>query len=489
MRLFKNKTADEVEVTCGAHTQAIPGNDEFDLATVFTSAQLASCDGLVELLGQGTDKYQLNDGTVDLSVAAAIDLLRGYQEKLPRQADDVPLMASAPRVGDEEIVATLNYADRCSWFGDSIRVTDETLVVDGSDPTLYESAHQWWVDLLTGRVLNEALWLASGDYLPVIKDNGIEQTIRPFPGDPGTYDCEILWAEGKVKFLQGAPIGPVTASYNYAGDSTFYLEPKADHVLKIESGEADFSVGDADGDFRVIFVTEIHYNIWGYAWYYAPQYPSVRLHASGNVTLSGSQTIDGVAVRTGDQVACFNQTTSTEDGMWIANTDGAWVRSPGMPVGAHVAGYLYFPAEGSTYGRAGMIVASTPPNDVVGTDDIMVVQYFAPNERVQLQVDKYKRASQIIMEAKGAHPVIKAVGATPEQIANLKNETWDLDEFRRQSRGFVADIQPIPFPYETVRELESAKGHQLRINTLGDLPFGGEHMTLTFYCTSWEEEV
>jgi hypothetical protein len=62
---------------------------------VFTAAQLAACDGLVELLGQGTDKYQLNDGSVDLSVAQAIDLVRGvYPTQMalagPKQADGSP---------------------------------------------------------------------------------------------------------------------------------------------------------------------------------------------------------------------------------------------------------------------------------------------------------------------------------------------------------------------------------------------------------------
>jgi len=405
------------------------------------------------------------------------------------QDDDVPLVAFSPRVGDEEIIATSNYADRCSWFFDSVRVTDETLTVDGTDPTLYESANQWWIDMLTGRVLNEEKWIeeAAHGYLAEIKDAGVVQTVRPFPDDPGSYDCEILWKEGKVKFLNGPPTGPVTASYNYESGSQFALGPDEGQVLKIESGEADFSVGDEDKDYRIIFTTEIDYDIWGFAWYYAPQYPSVRLHADSNVTLSGPQTIDGVAVATGDQVALFSQTDPTEDGMWIAVVEGPWQRSPGMPVGAHIAGYLYFPTEGTTYGRTGQIVANPYPNDVVGTNDIMVVTYFTKNERVKLQTDHYKRSLQIIMEAKGAHPVVRAVGASDAHLTALKNGDIDLDEFRRVSRGFASDVQPIPFPYETVRELESSKGHQLRVSTRNDLSFGGETVTLTFYCTSWPE--
>jgi len=408
-----------------------------------------------------------------------------------KQDDGVPIQADAPRVGDEEILATCNYADACSWFGDSVRVTDETMTEDVEDATgkTFESAHGDWIDMLTGRVLNEDRWAesVSHGYQVVVKDNGVDQAIRPFPDDIGTYDCEILWKAGKVRFLSSAPTGPVTVSYSYAAGSTFYLGPDETKVLKIESGEADFAVGDADGDYRVLFTTEIDYNIWGYLWYYAPQYPSVRLHAAGNVTLSGAQTIDGVAVATGDQVALFNQTDPTEDGMWIAVVEGPWQRSPGMPVGFHIAGYLYFPTEGTVYGRAGMIVVNPYPGDEVGVDDIIEVTYFASNERTELTTDHYKRALQIIMEAKGAHPVVRAVGATDAQLAALKAGTWDLDEFRRQSRGLASDIQPIPFPYETVRELESSKGHQLRISTNTHRLMGGETVTLTFYCTSEDE--
>jgi hypothetical protein len=408
-----------------------------------------------------------------------------------RQADQVPVFAFAPRVGDEEIIATHNYADRCSWFRESTRITDETMTVDSGDATgkTYESAHEWWIDMLTGRLLNEATWidLESHGYQVVVKDNGVEQTIRPFPTCPGTFDCEIFYHLGKVVFLNGVPTGPVTVSYSYAGTSGFYLEPDEGKTLKIEKGEADFSVGDVDGNYRVVFTTEIDYGIWGYAWYYAPQYPQVRAHAAGNVTLSGDQTIDDVILVDGDQVACVNQTTSTEDGMYIVDTSGPWIRSPYFPAGLEVSGYLYFPTEGTTYGRVGLVVANPPPNDVVGTDDLVVVTYFTKNARVSLKTDRYKRAMQIIMEARGAHPVIVAVGATTQQLADLKDGTIDLDEFRRQARGFVSNMQPVPFPYDTVRELESSKGHQLRVSTLGNLVMGGESVTLTFYCTSWDK--
>lgn len=78
MRTFKNKTAEPVQITCGAKTQVVPANNEFDLTLTFTVEELRSCDALVELLGQGAAKYALDGGTGELGVAAAVDLIRGF---------------------------------------------------------------------------------------------------------------------------------------------------------------------------------------------------------------------------------------------------------------------------------------------------------------------------------------------------------------------------------------------------------------------------
>src|SRR5215471_8969209 len=43
---------------------------------------------------------------------------------------------------------------------------------------------------------------------------------------------------------------------------------------------------------------------------------SVRVLASTNVTQSGTQTIDGVALSAGDTVLCVGQTTGSQNGSW-----------------------------------------------------------------------------------------------------------------------------------------------------------------------------
>lgn len=69
----------------------------------------------------------------------------------------------------------------------------------------------------------------------------------------------------------------------------------------------------------------------------------VRCATTGNVALSGALNVDGIAVATGDRVLVRAQTSSAQNGIYVANTGGAWSRaddlnepadfSPGFIVG------------------------------------------------------------------------------------------------------------------------------------------------------------
>ncbi len=53
---------------------------------------------------------------------------------------------------------------------------------------------------------------------------------------------------------------------------------------------------------------------------------SVRVATTANITLSGTQTIDGILVAAGDRVLVKNQTTGSQNGIYIASAS-AWVRA------------------------------------------------------------------------------------------------------------------------------------------------------------------
>lgn len=73
---------------------------------------------------------------------------------------------------------------------------------------------------------------------------------------------------------------------------------------------------------------------------------AVRTSTTGNITLSGLQTIDGVSVAAGDRVAVIGQTTGSANGIYVA-ASGAWSRSGDADTAAEVLGMTFAVLEGS----------------------------------------------------------------------------------------------------------------------------------------------
>lgn len=64
---------------------------------------------------------------------------------------------------------------------------------------------------------------------------------------------------------------------------------------------------------------------------------SVRVATTGNITLSGTQTIDGVALSVGDRVLVKDQTTPAQNGIYVVSA-GAWSRATDADSSAEVKG-------------------------------------------------------------------------------------------------------------------------------------------------------
>lgn len=178
------------------------------------------------------------------------------------QPDGVPLTAYAPRDGSEWVVGSHNFCDPCSWFGDSVRVTNETLT-DSGDGLTFNSAHVNWIDMVSGRMHNDDVWvqiqqmLNPGDphgYQVVITSDGSPVTMRdPFEASGG--DFEINWDDGTVTFFSSQSGKTIVASYNYATTNTFYVRPMPGKILVIEDAEADISSD-------VVMSDAIAYSAW-----------------------------------------------------------------------------------------------------------------------------------------------------------------------------------------------------------------------------------
>jgi len=101
---------------------------------------------------------------------------------------------------------------------------------------------------------------------------------------------------------------------------------------------------------------------------------SVRAATTANSTLSGEQTIDGVNVVAGDRVLVKNQSTGSQNGIYVVAV-GAWSRSSDADSNAEVTpGLFTFVEEGTVNDNSGWVLAANQ-TITLGTTSLSFVQF------------------------------------------------------------------------------------------------------------------
>lgn len=101
---------------------------------------------------------------------------------------------------------------------------------------------------------------------------------------------------------------------------------------------------------------------------------SVRAATTANITLSGTQTIDGVSVVANDRVLVKNQTTASENGIYVV-ASGAWSRATDADSNSEVTSGMYcWVTEGTTNGDQGFILTTDDPI-TLGTTALTFTQF------------------------------------------------------------------------------------------------------------------
>lgn len=96
-----------------------------------------------------------------------------------------------------------------------------------------------------------------------------------------------------------------------------------------------------------------------------PLKPYVRVATTANITLSGLQTIDGVSLSAGDRVLVKDQTTGSQNGIWVASSS-SWTRAKDADQNAELPpGAVIFASEGATNGNKLWVI--TNDSVVIGT--------------------------------------------------------------------------------------------------------------------------
>ena len=104
---------------------------------------------------------------------------------------------------------------------------------------------------------------------------------------------------------------------------------------------------------------------------------SVRVATTGSITLSGTQTIDGVSVVAADRVLVKDQSTASQNGIYIAAA-GSWSRSEDADntpdTGEVTSGMYVYVSEGSVNAQSAWVLATVDPI-ILDTTSLNFVQF------------------------------------------------------------------------------------------------------------------
>lgn len=133
------------------------------------------------------------------------------------------------------------------------------------------------------------------------------------------------------------------------------------------AGNRSVNAADAVNPQDYVTLAQMQAAVQGYSWK-AP----VRAATTANITLSGVQTIDGVAVVAGDRVLVKNQSAASANGIYVAAA-GAWARAADFDTAGEVLGAATFVSEGTTQGNSQWFMTTDAPI-TIGTTALVFAQ-------------------------------------------------------------------------------------------------------------------
>ncbi|MBO9542715.1 hypothetical protein J7643_19170 [bacterium] len=92
----------------------------------------------------------------------------------------------------------------------------------------------------------------------------------------------------------------------------------------------------------------------------------VRVATTANISLSGLQTIDGVVLAANDRVLVKDQTTASQNGIYLAQS-GAWTRAADADASEEIAGATLTVDEGTSFGGKLFTTTFRPSNTIGST--------------------------------------------------------------------------------------------------------------------------
>lgn len=186
------------------------------------------------------------------------------------QADGTPKFVQGARIGSEAIYATHNFADECTWYSESAREHNEEL--SSSDGYVWESAYQYWIDMLHGRVFDEEGLIEDQTIFEPEDPHGFNVVVEASDDDGYTWstldqrepfaasggDYFINYEDGYIVTENDYSEYRIRASYSRKNGAGWILRPLDGKTLTIEKAEIQFSI---DIDYNTAIVMEVFGNV------------------------------------------------------------------------------------------------------------------------------------------------------------------------------------------------------------------------------------
>lgn len=177
---------------------------------------------------------------------------------------------------------------------------------------------------------------------------------------------------------------------------------------------------------------------------------SVRVATTGNITLSGTQTIDGVALSVGDRVLVKNQSTASQNGIYVV-ASGAWSRAADADSDAEVTPGMWVTVEqGTVNGDTAFMLTTNAPITVGTTSLTFAAVTGTPHDPVTLHanVDAFMGLSnqQLTMDSLAANLVLASPNGSSGVMsprALMAADIPDLAYMKRYAANIPNNANPV----------------------------------------------
>jgi hypothetical protein len=162
---------------------------------------------------------------------------------------------------------------------------------------------------------------------------------------------------------------------------------------------------------------------------------SCRAATTASITLSGAQTIDGVAVIAGDRVLVKNQTSAAENGIYVAAA-GAWVRAGDANTWNELVAAYTFIQSGTDNGNNGYI-CTISPGGTLGTTPVTWAQFSGAGQ-ITAGVGMYKSGNTLNVGTASASRIVVNTDDIDLAITGVTASTYKsvtVDAYGRVTGG------------------------------------------------------